>query len=171
MVNQFKRENITNYEFITIDRDELTNLDTDNFKEDFSKPIIANFLSHLFAYKSIICNEFDYNLILEDDAILCNDFNIIIQTYIRQFPADYDSVFIGNGCGIEEHRIKNATITDDNNVYEYNGENKCKCTDSYFVSKKCANSIVHYFNNCKTKIEEPIDWFLNKPLRLLNDIS
>ena len=168
MINQFKRENITNYEFITIDRDELIETDLIKFQDNFSKPLIANFLSHLFVYKQIANNNFDYNLILEDDAILCHNFNKILHTYIKQFSNNYDAIFIGDGCNIKEHHIISSKIIQNCNVYKYDGDNKCKCTDSYFVSKKGANHIINYFNNLETKINNPIDWFLNKPLEILN---
>ena len=168
MINQFKRENITNYEFITIDRDELIETDLIKFQQHFSKPLIANFLSHLFVYKQIENNNFEYNLILEDDAILCHNFNKIVHTYIKQFSTNYDAIFIGNGCNIKEHHIVSSKIIQNCNVYKYDGDNKCKCTDSYFVSKKGAKYIINYFNNLEIKINNPIDWFLNKPLESLN---
>jgi len=168
MIHQFNRENITNYEFITIDRDELTENDKDKFQKNFSKPLIANFLSHLYVYKQIKNNEIDYNLILEDDAILCSNFSTVLHSYISQFSKDYDAVFIGNGCNISEHHIETSKIITNCNVYKYDGDNKCKCTDSYLISKKCASYIVNYFNVFETKIDIPIDWFLNKPLKDLN---
>lgn len=168
MINQFKRENIFNYEFITIDRDELTENDTKNFQQNMSKPLIANFLSHLYAYKQIETNLFDYNLILEDDAVLCSNFSNILQSYVNQFSNDYDAVFIGNGTNIMEHRIEASKIIVNSNVYKYDGENKCKCTDSYFISKKGACYIINYFNTLKIKIDQPIDWFLNKPFKSSN---
>lgn len=168
MINQFKRENIFNYEFITIDRDELTENDTKNFQQNMSKPLIANFLSHIYAYKQIETNVFDYNLILEDDAVLCSNFSNILQSYVNQISNDYDAVFIGNGANIIEHRIEASKIIENSNVYKYNGENKCKCTDSYFISKKGASHIINYFNTLKIKIDQPIDWFLNKPFKSSN---
>lgn len=168
MINQFKRENIFNYEFITIDRDELTENDTKNFQQNMSKPLIANFLSHLYAYKQIETNLFDYNLILEDDAVLCSNFSNILQSYVNQFSNDYDAVFIGNGANIMEHRIEASKIIKNSNVYKYDGENKCKCTDSYFISKKGACHIINYFNTLKIKIDEAIDWFINKPFKSSN---
>ena len=50
IINQLKRENIINYEFVSIDRNELIGTDFLKFSENISKPLVANFLSHLFIY-------------------------------------------------------------------------------------------------------------------------
>lgn len=169
ILKQFEREQITNYEFITIDRDELNDYDLLKFNKNYSKPLAANFLSHLYAYKQISLNNYKYNLILEDDVILCEGFSNILNSYIKQIPEDFDSVFIGEGCNIQEHHINHSNIIKNKNIYKCDNENKCKCTDSYMISTKCANKLIKYYNTLSTrgyKIDEPIDYFLNKPLKL-----
>ena len=171
IIKQLEREQITDYEFITIDRDELTKADIAPFENGFSKPLIANFLSHIYAYNQIKTNNYNYNLILEDDAILCKNFYGKLQLYLEQLPYDYDAVFIGDGCDIDEHHINILDQKENTNIYNYNGKYKCKCTDSYLISSKCANKIIENFDSCKkniNKINEPIDYFLNNVFELLN---
>ena len=168
LLKQFEREKITNYEFITIDRDQLTESDLSPFQDNFSKPLIANLLSHMHAYKQISKNSYEYNLILEDDVILCDNFSNIIHSYIKQIPLDYDAVFIGDGCDIAEHHVNPSLIRRNCNIYKYHGENKCKCTDSYMISSKCADKLINYFYSFGNKINEPIDYFLNNPLKTSN---
>ena len=86
-------------------------------------------------------NNYKYNLILEDDVILCGGFSNILNSYIKQIPEDFDSVFIGEGCNIQEHHINHSNIIKNKNIYKCDNENKCKCTDSYMISTKCANKI------------------------------
>jgi len=171
IIKQLEREQIIDYEFITIDRDELTNTDIELFENGFSKPLIARFLSHIYAYKQIETNNYNYNLILEDDAILCTNFYGKLQLYLEQLPYDYDAVFIGDGCDIDEHHKNKLDQKEDTNIYNYNGKNKCKCTDSYLISNKCANKIIQRFDSVKNKIKkinEPIDYFLNNAFESLN---
>lgn len=162
ILDQFKKYNITDYEFVEIDRDELD--DTSMFQSKFSTSQIAIALSHFYAYKQI-SEKYTHGLILEDDIILSNDFENILNKYLSQLPKDYDLFFIGDGCNlhIEPHRL----VTN-KNVYEkclyptrWGGDGASRCTDSYLVSKKCATKMCSYINNLPYKINMPVDWFLN----------
>ena len=164
ILKQLQINNITDYEFIEIDRDELYDHDINIFEENFNKSQIAIFLSHLYAYKQISKN-YDNALIFEDDVILCENFSEILNKYINQLPEDYDMLFIGDGCNlhIEKHKL-----TPNNNIYEkcveyteWGGGGATRCTDSYIVNKNCALKLCNYINNLQSKIDLPIDWWLN----------
>ena len=168
IVEQFKKHNITDYEFIEIDRDELYDQNISMFKENYSKSQIAISLSHFYAYKQISDN-YENGLIFEDDIILSDDFINIFNKYITQLPEDYDMLFIGDGCylHIEPHRL----ITD-KYIYEkclyptrWGGNGAGRCTDSYLVSKKCATNLCEYINKLSYKINLPVDWWLNVAAR------
>lgn len=165
---QFEKHNITDYEFIEIDRDELYNHDISMFQNDYNNCQIAISLSHFYAYKQI-SEKYENGLIFEDDVILSNNFTDILNKYINELPKDYDMLFIGNGCNlhIEEHKL-----IYNKNIYEkslypttWGGGGATRCTDSYIVSKNCANKICEYINNLKYKINLPIDVWLNVTAR------
>ena len=171
MLNQFQKYNLTDFEFIEIDRDEVENYDLTIFDENFKKihkSQMAITLSHLFAYKEIL-NKYENALIFEDDAILCENFINIYNHYLRQLPGNYDMLFIGNGSNL---CIKKEWIVPDKNIYLKSVEiedwapmGAAKCTDSYLVSKKCAKKILESIETIKNKVNLPIDWWLTYLLK------
>jgi glycosyl transferase family 25 len=117
------------------------------------------------AYKDIVANNLAYGIILEDDVLLCPNFLSKLKKYLRQLPIDYSSLFLGEGCGIKEHRVQPERLLPNQNVYLMDQFNKTKCTDSYVLSHQCAKNIVEYISTMQYKINEPVDWWLNRPLR------
>lgn len=168
ILEHFKNHNITEYEFIEIDRDELHTQDISMFQQNYSNSQIAIALSHFYAYKQIR-DKYDYGLIFEDDVILSDNFVNIFNKYMTQLPADYDMLFLGDGCNlhIEAHRfIPNKFIYEKClHPTSWGGDGAGRCTDSYLVSKKCATKICEYINNLPYKINIPVDWWLNVAAR------
>jgi GR25 family glycosyltransferase involved in LPS biosynthesis len=164
IIEQFKKHNITDYEFIEIDRDELSNENTSMFEKNYSNSQIAISLSHFYAYKEI-SEKYENGLIFEDDIILSNNFINKLNTFISQLPETYDMLFIGDGCNlhIEKHKLVRGKY-----VYEkclqptkWGGDGASRCCDSYLVNKKCATKLCEYINNLSYKIKLEIDWWLN----------
>jgi GR25 family glycosyltransferase involved in LPS biosynthesis len=165
ILKQFLEQNITNYEFIEkYDKDEITDNDSSIFDIHYKKSTMSLHLKHNYVYK-IISENYENALIFEDDVVLCDNFIETLSKYISQLPNNYDMLFIGDGCNlhIEKHKlIKN------NNIYEkclyptsWGGDGASRCSDSYIISKKCAKNICEYINKLETKIQLPIDWWLN----------
>jgi glycosyl transferase family 25 len=164
ILEQFQKHNITDYEFIEIDRDYLDEENISMFQENYSKSQIAILLSHFYAYKEI-SDKYENGLIFEDDVILSDNFINIFNKYITQLPEDYDMLFLGNGCNLH---IESYKLIPNNYIYEkclypthWGGDGASRCTDSYLVNKKCAKKICEYINNSSYKINIPIDWWLN----------
>jgi glycosyl transferase family 25 len=164
IMKQFEEQGITNFEFISLDRDDQ-DLDVSLFEDKYSRTQIAIALSHMKAYKDIASSNLAYGIILEDDVLLCPNFLIKLKNYIEQLPLNYGAVFLGEGCGIKEHRVPPERLQPNQNIYLMEQFNKTKCTDSYVLSLQCAKNIVDYLTKMEQKINEPIDWWLNKPLR------
>lgn len=170
IINQFKKYNITDYEFIEIDRDELEGYDLSIF-ENIPNSYMAIGLSHMYAYNQIKDN-YDEALIFEDDVILCDNFIDIFNNYLTQLPKDYDMLFIGDGCKLH---IQKDNLISNKNIYKkclyptsWGGDGCTRCIDSYLVSKKCAIKICKYINNIKYKINTTTDWWLNIVARDIN---
>uniref|UniRef100_A0A6C0HXH0 Glycosyl transferase family 25 domain-containing protein n=1 Tax=viral metagenome TaxID=1070528 RepID=A0A6C0HXH0_9ZZZZ len=168
IISQFEKYNISDYEFIDIDRDELYNYNISMFQQNYDNSQIAILLSHFYAYKQIN-DKYDNGLILEDDAVLSDNFTDILNKYIIQLPKDYDMLFIGNGCNLH---IENHKLISNQNIYEkclyptsWGGDGASRCVDSYIISKKCANKLCEYINNLEDKIKLPIDWWINVAAR------
>lgn len=164
IITQFTKQNITNYEFIEIDRDELYKYNIDMFQDNYSKSQIAISLSHFYAYKQI-SEKYEKALIFEDDVILCNNFTQVLTNYMSQLPTNFDMLFIGNGCNlhIEKNKLIPNTFVYQKGLYptSWGGDGVSRCTDSYIVSKKCAGALCKYINTLKYKINKPIDFWQN----------
>ena len=168
ILSQFEKYNICDYEFIEIDRDELYNHNISMFQKNFDNAQIAISLSHFYAYKQI-SDKYDNGLIFEDDVVLSDNFTDILNKYMTQLPKDYDMLFIGDGCNLH---IKNDKLIHNQNIYEkclyptsWGGDGASRCSDSYIISKKCANKLCEYINNLEYKINLEIDWWLNVAAR------
>ena len=168
ILTQFKKYNISDYEFIEIDRDELYTHNISMFQENYNNCQIAISLSHFYAYKQI-SDKYDNGLIFEDDVVLSDNFTDILKKYMTQLPKNYDMLFIGDGCNlhIEQHKL-----IPNKNIYEkclyptkWGGGGATRCTDSYMISKNCANKLCEYINNLEYKIKLPIDWWINVAAR------
>lgn len=165
ILNQFQKHNIIDYEFIEIDRDELKSQDLTIFDSSYPNFHSAITLSHMYAYKQI-SEKYDSGLVFEDDVILSEDFTYIFNKCLTQLPEDYDMLFIGNGCNlhIESNKLIHGKFIYSKGLYPTNwgGNGAGRCTDSYLVSKKCAIRLCNYINNLSYKINQPVDWWINR---------
>ena len=169
ILEQFEKQNIRDYEFIEkYDKDEITDYESSIFEQNYEKPTMSLHLKHNYVYK-LIAENYENALIFEDDAILCDNFIEILNIYISQLPEHYDMLFIGNGCNL--HIEKNRLIPNQY-IYEkclhpttWGGDGATRCSDSYIISKKCAKTLCKYIDNLKSKINLPIDWWLNAASR------
>jgi beta-1,4-mannosyl-glycoprotein beta-1,4-N-acetylglucosaminyltransferase len=157
ILDQFRKYNITNYEFIEIDRDELYNYNCDIFDKNFGNALTAISLSHYSAYQKII-DSHEEALIFEDDVILCDNFVNKLQQYLTQLPSDYDILFIGNGCNLH---VDIKQIEDNKFIYKRNVcDGLTRCADSYIINKKCCLKLKNYIDNQQSKINRAIDSWL-----------
>jgi GR25 family glycosyltransferase involved in LPS biosynthesis len=165
ILKQFEKYNITDYEFIEIDRDELQGYDLSIF-ENITNAYMAVALSHLYAYKQIKDN-YDEALILEDDVILADNFINIFNNYLIQLPQEYDMLFLGDGC---YYHIDAHILSPNKNIYQKSHtptiwgsmqDGSTRCIDSCLVSKKCAIKLCNYINNLTKKINTTTDHWLN----------
>uniref|UniRef100_A0A6C0DJ37 Glycosyltransferase 2-like domain-containing protein n=1 Tax=viral metagenome TaxID=1070528 RepID=A0A6C0DJ37_9ZZZZ len=159
ILQQLRKYDINNYEFIEIDRDMLESYDLSVFREGYSNVHAAITLSHFYAYKHAM--KYSNSLIFEDDAILSDDFMKQLQSYMNQLPNDYDMLFIGDGCN---HHISADKIVPSKNVYKRNLDNEfaSRCSDSYIITREAATKISKYIDALnKNSIADNIDLWIN----------
>ena len=163
ILKQFEKYNITDYEFIEIDRDELDGYDLSIFG-NVPNSYKAIGLSHMYAYKQIK-NNYDEAIIIEDDVIFCDNFINIFNNYLTQLPKDYDMLFFGSCCHLH---IQANELIPNKNIYEksyeptpWGGLGSTRAIYSYVVSKKCAIKICDYIDNLNYKINLASDQWLN----------
>ena len=151
-------------------KDVLTINDTKIFK-NISNAEISCTLHHIECFKKIV-EKYDYALILEDDAILCDNFTDKLKKYISQLPTNWDMLFIGNGAGlhIPKHIINNTI-----NIYKkenfatlWGGGGATRCMDSYLITKRCCQAILKRVYLPNYIIDMPTDHWLNKVIKNYN---
>lgn len=178
ILRQFDRFGITDYEFIDIDRSEIDNYEiTKYFDREILHPaLVAIHLSHIEAYNRIVDNNYEEALILEDDAIMSDDFAKRYKRYRNELSIEqyFDMLFLGDGCNLHvpvHKQIKGKHIYYKCNEYtEYGGWGATKCVDSYLVSNSCAKQLCEYVEDLsnKPRICVPIDHWLNEVIRSYN---
>jgi len=154
IIEMFKRQGITEYEFIeNFDKESLTEEELSIFS-NLNLSEISLFLKHIYIYKKII-EKYDEALIVEDDIVLCENFIFKLQQYKTQIPKHYDIVYLGNGCNLH---VCSQAIHPSQHIYEIK-EKYSKCTDSYLIQKKACLQLIDYFEK---GIKLPIDWWLTE---------
>ncbi len=102
LLEQFLKYNVTNFEFYTeFDRRTVTQ---DKIRQYFhlhnlNPAQICITIAHIEIYRDIVKNKYNSCLILEDDALFCDNFAEKFNTYMSCMPADYDMAFLNDGCG------------------------------------------------------------------------
>ena len=106
-------------------------------------------LKHCYIIKDAINKNYDTILILEDDAMLDNNFFNQYQEYIKELPENWDIFWLGGCCGLHsKNTIKNT------HVYPVLSS---RCTHCYVMNKNCLQKIQNTISN----IDEAIDWYFN----------
>jgi len=161
IMDQFEKQNITDYEFIEQhNKEELVNKHL--FKE-LSDSKISLIMKHFHVYRQAIHH--DISLIFEDDVILADNFNETLQKYMSQLPKDFDMLFIGDGCNLHIPSVPNKNIYE-KGLYptKWGGNGASRCSDSYIISNKCALKLCSYISKM-TSMKLPIDWWINEAAR------
>lgn len=114
-------------------------------KKELNNAEIGCFQSHRAIYKKTIENNYQSTLILEDDAIFCDNFNAIFSEQIKNIPDDWQMIYfgqfnydkIGDISGSKTAAIKDNIL---GNVYK---ADRCWLTHAYAI-KNCAQ---HLYDN------------------------
>ena len=113
LLNKFKELNITNYTFYEeYNRDVITPETIEQYYKlkEINKVQICITISHLEIYRKMIQEGHEQCLILEDDAILSDDFNNKLKSYMETLPSDYNLAFLVDGCGMHSPNIVSDKI-------------------------------------------------------------
>ena len=123
------------------------------------------FISHLRIYEKIINENIDYALIIEDDAIFCENFNVKFQLFINELPADFDIAYIGGRFNKNFIMKSKNCISISPHVDQHPNNKWINCehdrtTHSYIISNKLANILFNKYKENRN-ISNAIDnWIL-----------
>lgn len=126
------------------------------------KNMLGNALSHISIWNEIANGKEQYAIILEDDAVLVDNFRDIWNKLKSTLPNNLDIGYLHAGCG---HTIDMFDIKHIPNKFWYSIEKKFSRTQcSYIISKEfCKKLIQDIF-----PIALPIDWEINYLQKKLN---
>jgi len=174
LIEQFEKQNITNYEIVEkYDKEYICENDMSIYTYDnsTSKAIVSLSLKHLYIYQQIR-DYHDYALVMEDDVILSDNFMDKLNEYMKQLPKTYDMLFIGHGVGFH---IQPELILPNKNIYKkgnfptsWGGDGCSRCTDCYLISKECARKMCYYIYEKQVKPRPAIDFLINQAARDMN---
>ncbi len=149
IVNYFNKNNILNYEFRNLyQRENLT----DEIKKKYLKythlkdPQICITIEHIETYKEIVNNgTYDnWYLILEDDAIFCENFLVLLNKYMSNIPLDAEYLDICDYIKINSE-----------NMWERKYKTRTNC--SYLVNKRTCEKILNTIIPFKKAIDPELD--------------
>ena len=99
-------------------------------------------IKHILAIEKISKQKENYGIVLEDDVLPINhNFNIEIKNVIKNAPKDWDSIFVGSGCGNEfiNEKLKDAYLIDKN--FAKIKHPATNCAEAYILKKDVAKKI------------------------------
>ena len=95
-------------------------------------------------------------LVLEDDAVLVDDFVEKYNSYMKQMPVDWDIGWVGSCFGLKEPEIPNI------NVYKTNRGSRC--AHAYCISKSFSINMIDEIKN----IDKEADLYYNYIIERFN---
>ena len=171
-LEQLNKLSLQNHVFIEkYDKENLEVADLIKYnKKKLKLEVISLFRKHIYTMELIQKSNFKYNLVLEDDAILDEDFVSKLTRGLKQLPDDYDMLFIDCGTGLH---MQSSVIKSDKLIYKkcreptyWGGNGGTRGTGAIVIRQKCAEKICNIFKSIKeNNITLPIDWWLNKVIR------
>ena len=89
MLEQLKKHNIKATFISNYDKEDLTQDDKSMFNQNSLKDSeISLMCKHFYVYRHMIDNNIEYAIILEDDALIYDNFINNIVSYFKQLPPD-----------------------------------------------------------------------------------
>jgi GR25 family glycosyltransferase involved in LPS biosynthesis len=159
--SNFNRENIKNYDNkFSSSQDILKHKGWSGSSLIMSSSIKATTLEHAKIYEEIIKNNYDYSIILEDDAILIDDFKEQLIKMVNNLPEDWDVVYFSSGCGgrpiLRDRNGTNLVKMQERTSWTANG---------YLINNQTAKKFINFIY----PIALPIDFelsFIQKHLQM-----
>ena len=151
IIKQLTSAGITDYEFIeTYDREQLTRQDIEKFSH-ISMSEASLFLKHYEIFKKNSEND-DIIIVLEDDAILVENFKEHLANYIEILrEKTWDVAFTGECCNIHAKNIVQGQY-----FYDWSGS---RGTCMYIINSGVCKKLYNIFNQ-EHQISLAIDhWF------------
>ena len=163
ILDQLQKLGLDNYMFVEqFDKDSWN---TEEITKEFPKILHANrindserslALKHAWIVTDMYKQGYSSVLVLEDDAVLVDDFVEKYNSYMKQMPVDWDIGWVGSCFGLKEPEISNI------NVYKTNRGSRC--THAYCISKSFSINMIDEIKN----IDKEADLYYNYIIERFN---
>ena len=163
ILDQLQKLGLDNYIFVEqFDKDSWN---TEEITKEFPKILHANrindserslALKHAWIVTDMYKQGYSSVLVLEDDAVLVDDFVEKYNSYMNQMPIDWDIGWVGSCFGLKEPEISNI------NVYKTNRGSRC--THAYCISKSFSIKMIDEIKN----IDKEADLYYNYIIERFN---
>lgn len=100
-------------------------------------PIKANGLEHVHIYNTIVEKNLDFAIVLEDDAILVENFTDRLNNILNTLPEDWDVIYLSNGCQGRPILTKNG-----NSEFVISEKRQSWTASGYMLNKESARLFV-----------------------------
>ena len=156
LINQFEERNISNYFFLpAYDGRYMTNLTISanigigyGSGRNFQKAELAIIMSHLSAIKYAQMMGLDEVIILEDDVVLCNDWNERLEILKTAIPSDWEHIYLsGHSDYVKFKKYEIPTIIK---------SPKMVGAFAYMVKKDAYSKIINYCTSFMTTLDDMI---------------
>jgi glycosyl transferase family 25 len=151
IVNNLRNAGIDEYTFIeTKDREALTPEELGKFTK-ITESERSLFLKHVEVFK--MCNDDDYVVVFEDDAVFCDNLVRRLNVCLSQLETErWDALFSGECCGLH------CSIENGKMVKETNGS---RGTCMYVLNKGVGKRLYEIFER-QELIHKPVDWWFGE---------
>lgn len=167
LIKDLEKNNITNYFFV-----ELFDKDTWN-KEEINKkyPLVDIYkinnnsmndaeksllMKHIWIIEDMYINGYDSILVLEDDALLTDNFVEKFNVYKNELPHNWDVAWVGSCFHLHEPIEPGKLV--------YRTDKGSRCTHAFCLSKSFALKSIDEIKN----INQPADHYYNTLLKKIN---
>jgi hypothetical protein len=136
--------------------------------KESERVIVANFLTHLEIWERISKSDEKYCLVLEDDAVICDDFISNWNKLKSNIPNNLDISYLHEGCGFT---VQNKLFieTNENQIWYDCWLKESRTCCSYIISKDFCNKILsdlypivlgvdHELNYIQKKLNANVYW-------------
>lgn len=161
IIKLLENANIIDYEFIeTYDREKLNKIEIEKFSQ-IKLSEISLFLKHIEIFKKEI---YDIVIVLEDDAILVDNFKEKLDSYLNELETmEWDIVFSGECCDLHHKKESNKIFYESTGsrgtcMYILNKGVCKKLNDIVNKEKQIIKPIDHWFNDMKLKYNLKYYW-------------
>ena len=136
-------------EFINIDK----HFQLDNHYRKLRLSELSLLLKHYDIWLDMKKNNIQNALILEDDALLSDNFVTLFNEYTKDINKDYDIVWVGSCCDLHVNGTSNLIRT-----------NSSRCTHGYMLNLKVIDTLLENikYNNY------PVDFYFNYIINKFN---